>query len=309
MYNLVKRFLRFLLIRIGFTILSLNLNAQEYIDIFKTSYSISPSNNFKGSESTTSLQEIIGDLTIPVKLNDSVAILTGLSYERISASLDLDQRRTTVSGFTLKIGGNIKHNSRWSGTYLFLPKLASDLKNIDDNDLQFGGAVLMKYKSSKRLNYKFGLYANQEHFGTFIVPMVGFYYLNSSKRFEAKVMLPLSVDLNYKALNNFKIGINFQGQVRSYNLNDSFGTGAQEYLSRSTNEIATYLRYEMNSGISFQTGVGHSFARSYQVYNSGVSLGMPLHYFGDDRKQLNNDFSDGWVFNVSLSYRLKLGEH
>lgn len=300
--------LRFTLMLFMVLAIPTHSNAQEYIDIFKSSYSLSPNNLFDKSDSKTTLQEVNGDLTVPVKVNEKLALLTGVTYERITASFDPDLRKNAVSSTTLKVGANFKHNSHWSGTYMFLPKVASDFDNFSTRDLQIGGAMLLKNKRSDHFNYKFGVYANRERFGTFIVPMFGFYYLSPSERFEAKVLLPLSADLNYKLTNNIRTGINFKGQVRSYNLNDSFSTDPDRYLSRSTNELTTYIQFETKSGINVQAGVGHSFARSYRVYNEKVSLGIPLRYFGDERKQLNTDFSDGWIFKASVFYRLKLGE-
>lgn len=283
--------------------------AQKYIDILKSSYSISPNNSFLNNDSKTTLQEVNGDLTLPVKVSDKFALLTGATYERISASFDSNMRRSVVSSVTLKLGANLKHSSNWSGTYMLLPKIASDFENFSKHDLQIGGAILLKNERSGHFNYKLGVYANRERFGTFVVPMMGFYYLDPSERFEAKVLLPLSVDLNYKLTKRIRTGINFKGQVRSYNLNDSFSVDPDRYLSRSTNELTTYIQYEMKNGFNVQVGVGHSFARSYRIYDEGVSFGVPLCYFGDERKQHNADFSDGWIFNASVVYRLKLGEN
>ena len=288
-------------------VLTGNVIAQEYIDIFKSDYTISPSNSFDSSATKTHLQEINGDLTVPFKINDRFAFLTGITYENIAASFDPGRRKESVTGLTLKLGANVKHNSKWSGTYMFLPKISSDLEKISNNDFQFGGAVLLKYSKSENFNYKFGMYANKELFGTFVVPILGFYYLNPSEKFEAKVLLPLSVDLNYSMTKSFRVGLNFKGQVRSYNLNNALGTEADRYLAKSTNDVCAYFQYGTKKGINFQLGFGRSVGRSYRVYDEKVSLGVPLTYFGDNREQLNADFSDGWLLKVAVFYRLKLG--
>ena len=285
-------------------VVSENTNAQEYIDLFKSDYTISPSNSFDSSTAQTNVQEINGDLTVPVKISDRFAFLTGITYENITASFEPGERSESVTGLTLKMGANLKHNSKWSGTYMFLPKVSSDLEQIGRRDFQYGGVVLMKYTKSKNFNYKFGMYANKELFGTFLVPIVGFYYKSPSDKFEAKVLLPLSVDLNYSMTNSFRVGLNFNGQVRSYNLNDSQPNDRNAYLTKSTNEVMTYAQYSTKKGINFQLGVGHSIARSYRVFDEKVTMGMPLVYFGDDRRQRNTDFSDGWLIKASVFYRL-----
>ena len=149
----------------------------------------------------------------------------------------------SVTGITLKMGTNIKHSDKWSGTYMLLPKVSSDLKEIGRDDFQLGAVALMKYTKSDHFNYKFGAYTNSELFGPFLVPILGFYYLSPSDKFEAKVLLPLSVDLNYSFTKQARAGLNFKGQVRTYNLNKPLFSETDRYLARSTNDIYTYVQY------------------------------------------------------------------
>lgn len=295
-----------IVIALLFFLFSSFTRAQDYIDIFSVDYSVSPSNQFDSSKATTHLQKTNGDLTIPVKISDRFAFLTGVTYGNVSAAFDPGKGRTSMTGMALKLGANVKHHSKWSGTYMLLPKISSDLNQLSRRDFQFGGAVLMKYQQSENFNYKMGLYANRELFGTFLVPMFGLYYQDPSEKFEAKVLLPLSVDFNYSMTPSFRVGLHFNGQVRSYNLNNSQASEADQYLTRSTNDIESYLRYETNKGINFQMGVGHSVGRSYRIYDETVSLGVPLAYIGDNRRPQNSDFADGWFVKATVFYRLKL---
>lgn len=283
-------------------------SAQDYIDLFKFDYANTPVNKFDTTEVTTRLQEINGDLTVPIAINDNFALLTGIIFENALASFNPDREVESMTGITLKLGANIKFNSKWSGTYLLLPKISSDLKKISNRDFQFGGAVLMKYSKSSNFSYKFGVYANNELFGVFIVPIFGFYYLSPSQKFEAKVILPLAVDLNYSITKSVRFGLNFRGQVRTYNVNTPVELETNRYLTKSANDVYAYCQYGMKNGLNFQLGFGRSFARSYRMYNEKVSLGIPLYYFGNNRTQLNMDFSDGWLFKATVFYRLKLGK-
>ena len=307
MYYYLAGFLKCIILIAAISILSFRSLSQEYIDLFKSDYSISPGNVFDSTNYETDLHELNGDFTLPVKINDRFALLTGVTYEKLSASLTPDQRSQSVTGITLKLGANIKHNSKWSGTYLVLPKISSDLKSISSRDFQVGGVVLMKYTKSSQFNYKFGVYANSELFGAFVVPILGFYYQDPSEKFEAKVLLPLSVDLNYSFTKTFRCGLNFKGQVRTYNLNEQINAEDNRYLARSTNELLGYMQYSHKSGVNLQLGVGHSAGRSFRVYEDKVAMGMPLIYFNDNRQQINSDFADGFLFKASVFYRLDLG--
>lgn len=279
---------------------------QNYIDLFKADYAISSPSSYDTSSAEVNLREVNADFTLPIVLNDKATFLTGLSYELTTGSFNPFRPKESVTGLVLKLGANINHGSKWSGTYMLLPKISSDLKKIGRDDFQIGGVALMKYTKSDNFNYKFGLYANTELFSTFLVPILGIYYLSPSEKFEAKVLLPLSVDLNYSLTDKARVGFNFKGQVRSYNLNAPLFSETDRYLARSTNDLYTYFQYSMNNGINVQLGVGRSVARSYRIYNERVDFAMPLVYFGNERSQLNTDFSDSWLFKVSAFYRLDL---
>ena len=278
--------------------------SQNYIDLVKFDYAISPQNNFDTSAVSTGLQEMNGDLTLPIVINDNTTLLTGITFERTTASFNPSRSKESLTGLTLKLGTNIKHGNKWSGTYLLLPKISSDLKKVTNHDFQLGGVALMKYKKTDRINYKFGVYANSELFSTFIVPIIGFYYLSPSDKFEAKVLLPLSVDLNYSITKSARIGLNFKGQIRTYHLNTPIQNETDRYVARSTNDVYIYFQYSVRNGINFKLGVGRSIGRSYRIYSEQVSFAMPLAYFGDNRTQLNTDFSDSWLLKFSAAYRL-----
>ncbi|AOR28822.1 hypothetical protein FORMB_17880 [Formosa sp. Hel1_33_131] len=280
--------------------------AQDYIDLATFDYAITPVNTFDTTDATTTLQEINGNLTAPIVINDRFTFLTGIIYENISAAFDPGRKEESVTGLTLKLGANINHNSKWSGTYMLLPKISSDFNKISNRDFQLGGVVLMKYIKTDRLNYKFGVYANSESFGPFIVPLFGFYYLNPTEKIEVKVLLPLSVDLNYSITKNVRLGLNFKGQTRSYHLNSPAETEVDRYLVKFSQDLYTYFQYGTKNGFNFQLGLGRSLGRSYRIYDEKISLGLPLLNFGDNRTQLNTDFSDSWLFKVSVFYRLKL---
>lgn len=282
--------------------------AQEYIDLIKLNLANGTASTFENSIQNTTLQAISGDLTFPIVINNSTTILTGVSFDSFRASFDPGRTEESIYGITLKLGLNLKHNDKWSGTYMLLPKLASDLENVSQRDWQLGGIVLMKYTKSDHFNYKFGLYVNNELFSPFAVPIFGFYYLNPSEKFEAKVLAPLALDLNYSFTKNLRLGLNFNGQIRSYNINTPVDNESDRYLVKSANDLFTYFQYGMKNGVNFQVGIGRSIGRSYRIYNEKISFGIPLVKFGDDRTQLNSDFSDSWLFKASIFYRLDIGD-
>lgn len=288
--------------------IALSNYAQNYVDLIKLNASTTPLNTFDSSNSKTVLNEYGADIALPVKINDRTAFLTGVTYENIQTRLFPGQDMQSFSSLTLKLGLNHSFNERFSTTTVLLPKLATDFGELSGRDLQLGGIAIFKYAVSKNLNYRYGLYYNTECFGPFFVPLLGIYYLSKNEKFELSAMLPISVDVNYRLVKFMSLGTNFNGQTRSYHLSNVSDGLKSTYVSRQTNEVFAYLKFNIGKSVICQTKVGQSFGRKYRVYDGQdkTDLAFPLTYMNDHRRQLNKDFSNGLIFQVVLVYRLQL---
>lgn len=279
--------------------------AQNYVDLAKFYYSGTSRNNFDLSDSSTRIKEIGLDITLPVLLNESDAILTGLIYEQNETKLFETDPAETFYVAGIRLGFSRKYSEKWSGTYLIIPKLASDFTSITWKDFQIGGIVLLKYAKHDSKNFKVGVYYNTELSGPFLTPLLGFYYLNDNKKTEVNLMLPFLADINYRLINRLYVGANFTGLVRSYHLSEMPDRETGRYVVKSSNEFSGYLKYNLTKALSVQARIGYSLGRSYRVYNDEdkISFSTVLIRVGDDRQQLNTDFSDGFVYHASLGYR------
>lgn len=293
---------------ISFLFTIFNVSAQNYIDIIKLNANTTGNNKFDSSSVTTQIREIGADISLPIKINDSLAIVSGLIYEGIESKLFENQSAKTFGSFCLKAGINKEFSEKWTGTFVLLPKLASNFNKLGNNDFQMGAIAIFKHTKSDHLNYKYGLYYNSEIFGPFFVPMFGVYYLSPNKKFETNLMLPLQMDINYKVIPFINIGFNFNGQIRTYHLKDIASTLPNTYLTKSTNDFFAYLKFNFTKGLSLQTKVGQSVARSFRVYDikDNIDFGLPAMFLGPKRNQLNTDFSNGLLFQVVLIYRVHL---
>ena len=282
--------------------------SQNYVDLLKVNFNTTNFNTFDSSSSKTQVNELMLDFTIPIKLNEKTSLISGLIYENIQTKLFEDGNVKTFGSTTLKVGANKLINDRWSATAVLLPKIASDYKSISGKDIQFGAIGIMKYKKSDNKNFKFGLYYNSELFGPFFVPMIGMYYLSPNKKFETNIMLPLQADVNYKLIPFINVGLNFNGQIRSYHLTDVTPSFKSTYIARSTNELYAYLKFNATKNISITIKVGQSIGRTYKVFDEGdkVTFGLPATFIGGKRQQLNTNFSNGMIFQATLLYRFNL---
>lgn len=277
--------------------------SQDYIDLIKFHYSTTPSNNFENNFGETKLSEIGIDATLPLKINDSLTIITGIFAENIQTKLAPFSNEITLSTLNLRVGINKKYNQKWSGTYLLLPKISSDFNNFGSKHFQVGALGLLKYTKTKLSNYSVGLYYNTELFGPFFVPLIGAYHKSKNNKLEINLTLPILADINYKLNNWLTSGVNFSAIVRSYYLGNS-----NAYVVKKNNELFGYLQFNLKSSLIFQTKIGYSIGRSFRVYNDDdkVDAAISAFRFGDDRQQLNTDFEDGLVVNFRFIYRFSL---
>ncbi len=286
------------------------VSAQRYVDIARIYYSNSAKNYFENSDSSTRIKEFGVEVTLPVVINADNAVLTGLFYERNQTKLFESEPEETFSVIGLRAGLSRKHSDKWTGTYILIPKLASDFKDLSGKDFQMGAIILMKYSKRENLNYKIGAYYNAELFGPLIVPLFGIYYLSENNKFEANLTLPFLADANYKLHDRLNVGMNFSGQVRSYHLTEIPDSENGGYVVKASNELFSYLKFNLSKALSLQVRVGYSLGRSYRVYDESdkISVGSILIKIGDDREQLNTDFSNGFVYQTTLLYRFIQGK-
>lgn len=193
---------------------------------------------------------------------------------------------------------------------MLLPKVASDFVSLGNKDFQIGGIGIMKFKKNEHMNYRMGMYYNTDLFGPLLVPMLGLYYLSPNKKFETTIMMPLQADVNYKLTTSISIGFNYFAQIKTFHLTNIIPAYNSTYVTKSTDDLFAYLKFEFSKGLSFQARIGQSVDRSYHVYdqNDKVTLGLPAYYVGNDRKPLNTKFSNGLLFQFILLYRFNLPE-
>jgi hypothetical protein len=285
------------------------VNAQQYVDVGKVFYANTPVNQFDTLTNSTRIQEFGIDLNVPVPIKNGHALLFSLYGESVRTDVNpVEPNLTSVYTINPRLGINYKHNDKWTGTYLLLPKLSSDFKAIGVKDFQFGAIALLKYNKTENFSWKFGMYYNGELFGPFFVPLIGFYYLSPSQKFEMNVNLPLSVDANYRASPWLKVGLEFSAFVRSYHLNEPYQGNPDNYLTKATNELFTYLHFGLSENILIKTKIGYSIGRNYRIYDieDRVTWGLSAFRFNDDRAQLNGDFEDGLLFRAELIYRFRI---
>ncbi len=293
-------------LKVLFILVCMKVSSQNYFDIVNFSYTNTPPNDFEISNAETTVEEIALELNFPVIINEKTTLLTGLFTNKTKVKLDANISPTNLKILGLNIGINKIFNDKWSATFMAFPKMASDKITFSRENLQLAFLSLFTNKKRDDLKYKYGFYANTEKFGLLVVPIFGIYYVSPNKKFEANLNLPIIADINYRLRNKLWLGMKFDGLGTTYNLNEQNFSPNGAYVSKVSNELVSYLRFQLSKSIYINTKAGYAIRRNYEVYDTNDKINFALGplYFGDDRTLLNERFKDGVIFKVELFYRL-----
>jgi hypothetical protein len=280
--------------------------SQNYFDLLNFTFTNTPPNDFEISNSQTTVEELALEIDFPIIINERTIFFTGLFANKTKVDLEGNRLSSNLNVLGLNFGVNKSFNDKWSATFMTFPKIASDKIKLSNENFQLAFLSLFTYKKRDNLKYRYGLYANTEKYGVILVPILGLYHLSDNKKFEANLNLPIVGDINYKIRNKLWLGMKFDGLGTTYNLSDQHYSVNGAYVSKTSNELVSYLRFQLNKSIFIDTKVGYAISRNYKVYdaNDKISLALGSIYFGDHRTQLNERFEDGAIFRIKLLYRL-----
>jgi len=279
--------------------------AQSYVDIAKVSYSTVVNAGFEDNNAETNLSLFNAAFTVPIPITEKTALITGIDVIHQGLDLFPSQSSRTLAGLTFKAGISLTHNDRWSGTYILLPKVVSEDLEIEDDAFFIGGIALLKFQKNERVQYRFGVYASGEAFGTLVTPLLGLYYKNETTHWETTLNLPINGDVNYSVNDRFKIGAAFEAPVRSYVLNTN--TSQELYVQSNLIEIGPYFEHTIAKNILLKVQTGYTSV-DYQVFADGDTLPFRLaaFEFGDDRTRLNPEMNGNFFVKASATYRFDI---
>ena len=280
--------------------------SQNYFDVVNATYTNTFPNKFENSEASTTVEELAFELNFPVVLNDKTVLLTGLFANQTNLKLDVLASKEALNVIGLNVGINRTFNEALSATFMVFSKSAANVIRFSNNDMQWAFLSLFTNKKRSDLKYRYGIYANTEQYGLIIVPILGMYYVSKNKTFEANLNLPITGDINYKIAAKSWVGLRFDGLGTTYYLYNKMNNSSDAYVSKTSNELISYLRFQLSKSLYLNTKIGYAISRNYKVFdaNDKIDFALTAFYFGDNRTQLNTRFKDGAVFKIELFYRL-----
>ncbi|MFD2562240.1 hypothetical protein [Aquimarina rubra] len=294
--------------RILFTFLGLFcfiIKAQDYTDIVRLNISQA---NLEDEQKTfdTDVTNINFEVLYPKILNENLILLTGLTAENTNVNLSQLASDENLTMTRLNAGLKIKHSEKWSGTYVVLPKLASNFESLGSRDFQIGAIALLDFQYTQGIRAKFGLYSSSENFGTIITPLLGAFYRSPNKKFHFDIVLPIRMEANYVLANHFSLGVDLRTSVKSYNL---VGGSTNVYVQEESVRAALYGSYGLfNDSLLLRAKLGFD-TTDYGVYAVNDKVGVQVLTFTlnkDNRTRLNNEFDSNLFLGLDLIYRFDI---
>jgi hypothetical protein len=162
--------------------------------------------------------------------------------------------------------------------------------------MQWGGAILITYKKTARLKYKFGLYYNREYFGHFFVPLVGIDW-KINNRLQLFGVLPGNLVLERKVSRSFYYGVSFRSITNSYKCDayNFLDFDDRRFLRIDNNQLQAFGDVYLTKNVVLNVEAGHSFFRRLRT---GIRKGASKY-------EVNEKTNDNMLFRVALAYRMR----
>jgi hypothetical protein len=288
-----------LVLLLGCTIAS----AQNYLDLARLNIGNTTLEDEDGNQETD-ITNVNLEFLYPTPINDKTVLITGFTVENTSLSPTSGASNESLTMTRLNLGAKISHNSKWTGTYLLLPKIASNFDDLGGADFQFGAIALLEYRHKNRFRTKYGLYSSSEEFGAIITPLLGVYYRTPNNKFYIDAAFPIRMEANYGLTKSLSLGADLRTSIKSYNLG-----GVDTYVQEESIRFALYAGYSfMKEQLIVRAKAGLD-TTDYGLYRSGDTVGaqvLTVALGGDDRTRLNNEFASSMFLGFDVIYRLDL---
>lgn len=284
------------------------LYAQDYLDMVKVSYSEATLGNVDDEDVETEVGNTLIELNFPIPITAKFIGVGAFTYENTRLGFGEPQSnfRTNLVMTRLNLGVKVSHSEKWTGTYVALPKIASDFDDIGGDDFQMGGLALLQKKLTRRKSIGFGLYMSSENFGTTLTPLIPIWYKSKNAKFYINATLPIRADVNYSLIDHLSVGANLLTSVKSYNLSQF---ESLEYIQEESIRFSLFAAYGFLDDTLILRGRVGLDTTDYGQYAKGDTIGLQVLTFqvsGDNRDRINSEFDSAPFVGLDLIFRAGL---
>jgi hypothetical protein len=274
------------LLLILFIIVTSNVLAQPYVDPVHVRYTYGIKS--KKSSGTPFSHFYVGP-DLPLKLRNNKYFVISPIFEQWNIdSASEKSYLPKVKGVGLALSVILPlDKGHWSLTMSAIPRVNGEKFDMEDA-FQFGGVLLATYKKSETLRYKFGVYANAEFFGLFIIPLAGIDWRMDARN-NLFGVLPGRLTFEHKLNSHFYTGATFRAITNSYRLENN------NYLRIDDNQLSGFLDCYLTKHIVFTPEAGLGILRKLRSGHGKNKIYTEDYNWGD-----------GGFIKLSASYRVRL---
>lgn len=261
---------------------------QPYIDLLNIQYSHSPDFGIgETGKHPTTLEYFSVQTTVPLQLkNKKDAIILSPFFDTWSPCVESHNSQfNNQYGIALPVSYlKTLHNEDWTIISTLIIRRNGSSLGAHDN-WQFGGAMIASFKANETLRYKAGLYANDEFFGLFLMPLIGIDW-QISRSTNLFGMLPGNLVMEHKVAKGLYAGASFRAITNSYKIPGGF-------WRLDENRLGIFADYYFSKNILFNLEAGHSILRKMRT---GVN----------SKEYQAWNVRDNVYFKTAIAYRIRL---
>ena len=259
---------------------------QPYIDLLNTRFVHSPSAYTKkstGSEYGIQYFNVSTNLPIRFKKSKSILLLSPFVDRWVLPSAE-SEKELRLTSLALPVTAIFPIKNDWKlATTLILR--VNDSMPQSHGQLQVGGAIFGEKKISETFQLRVGVYANNELFGLFVVPLTGIdWKINSRSNLFG--LLPGSLTYERRLSKSSFTGFAFRTLTNSYGVNDN-------YYRIDENQLGAYYDFYLTKHLVINGEAGHSILRKIRTGK-----------YKEKGEKL--DVNDALYFKASIAYRMRL---
>ncbi|CAN5419092.1 hypothetical protein BH09BAC5_BH09BAC5_17970 [soil metagenome] len=268
----------------------LNFNVQQFQSTYKDS--------LKRNNSTTDYNL---NVFVPKVFKNGNTFLFRVAGEQLISKTDSSSGN--LYSLSMPVGFQfLTKSKKWKILVMGIPKIASDLRDNNSKDIQYGGVGLFTWVKSDSLKVKFGLYYNKECFGNFFVPLIGIDW-KVTKHINLYGMLPNNMRVEYAFGKKLFAGIGYKNFKRSYRL---FNGWNDDFVLVNENQVKVFVEYFVWKKIILFTEIGYSMKYSFIQYDNNKTTTK----YEASKENLNNPvylpMNNNFTFMGGLAYRIRL---
>jgi hypothetical protein len=270
-----------------FTLLfTTQLCSQPFVDPIQVRYMYAFRNN---KPETTPFSHLWVGSDFPIKLTENTYFLLSPYYEQWHInpadnqnSYPAVQSLCIPAGLIMPIG-----QSKWALAIIPLVRWNGE-KLFAENTFQYGVVTFTTFSKKPNQKFRFGIYANKEFFGWFVIPLLGADWRINDKDYIFG-LLPGRLTYEHKLSPKLYSGATFRAPMNSYRLSNG------QYMRLDDNQISLYLDYypAKHLCITLEPGIG--------VFRK-IRMGSDSH----NNYTSEVDWGDGPFIKLSAAYRVRL---